>query len=92
MKKKLTTTPILALPNWFKPFIIDTDANNTGIGAFLSKEQDDGRGCVIAYASRLLAKQECNYRVTRKKGTISSGDLPSTLQAISNWLNVHYPY
>ena len=33
----------------------------------LSQVQDDGRECVIAYASRLLSKQECNYCATRKE-------------------------
>ena len=67
LKKKLTLAPILALPDWSKPFIIDTDASDTGIGAVLSQLQDDGRECVIAYASRLLTKQERNYCVTRKE-------------------------
>ena len=67
MKQKLTSVPILALPDWSKPFIIDTDASDTGIGAVLSQLQDDGRECVIAYASRLLTKQERNYCVTRKE-------------------------
>jgi len=67
LKQKLTSAPILALPNWSKPFTIDTDASETGIGAVLSQMQDDGKECVIAYASRLLTKQERNYCVTRKE-------------------------
>ena len=36
LKDNLTSTPILAMPDWTKPFILDTDACETGIGAVLS--------------------------------------------------------
>ena len=67
LKQKLTSAPVLALPNWSKSFLLDTDASETGISAVLSQVQDDGSECVIAYASRLLSKQERNYCVTRKE-------------------------
>lgn len=67
LKQKLTSAPILALPNWSKPFLLDTDASETAIGAVLSQVHDDGSEYVIAYASRLLSKQERNYCVTRKE-------------------------
>ena len=67
LKNCLTTSPILAMPDWSKPFIIDTDASETGIGAVLSQQDPDGTEHVIAYASRLLTKPERNYCVTRKE-------------------------
>lgn len=67
LRKKLTSSPILSFPDFSKPFILDTDASSTGIGAVLSQKQDDGTETVIAYASRTLTKPERNYCVTRKE-------------------------
>ena len=67
LKTQLTSAPILTLPNWSQPFILDTDASDTGIGAVLSQLQEDGSECVVAYASRVLSKQERNYCVTRRE-------------------------
>lgn len=69
LKQKSTSAPVLALPNWSncKLFLLDIDVSETGIGAMLSQVQGDRSECVIAYASRLLSKHECNYCVTRKE-------------------------
>ena len=67
LKECLTSAPILALPDWSKPFIVDTDASDFGIGAILSQCQEDGKEHVISYASRLLTKPERNYCVMRKE-------------------------
>jgi len=55
------------MPDWTKPFIIDTDASETVIGAVLSQCDTDGIEHVITYASCLLTKPERNFCVTRKK-------------------------
>ena len=48
------------------PFILDTDACDTGIGAVLSQEQG-GRETPIAFAARALTKPERNYSTTKKE-------------------------
>ena len=66
LKTRLVSAPILALPDWSQPFILDTDASDMGIGAVLSQIQE-GRECAVAYASRSLTKAERNYCVTRRE-------------------------
>lgn len=50
LKQQLTEAPVLALPNFTKPFAIETDACDMGIGAVL---QQDGHP--IAYMSKALS-------------------------------------
>ena len=67
LKQRLTSAPILALPDFSENFMLDTDASDVGIGAVLSQKHADGSERVIAYASRVLSKPERRYCVTRKE-------------------------
>lgn len=66
LKEKLTSSPVLAYPKIDQPYILDTDASNTGVGAVLSQVQD-GQERVIAYFSKTLNRAERNYCTTRKE-------------------------
>ena len=67
LRRRITSAPVLAYPNSVDPFILDTGASDTGIGAILSQSQPDGTERVIAYASRALTRQERHYCVTRRE-------------------------
>ena len=58
LRNKLTSTPVLAYPNFEQLFILDTDASNSSVGAVLSQVGNDGCEHVIAYGSTLLTKPE----------------------------------
>jgi hypothetical protein len=56
LRKRLTTAPVLAMPDIHKRFDIYCDASKQGLGCVLMQE-----GHVIAYASYQLRKHEQNY-------------------------------
>ena len=66
LKHHLVSSLVLVYLDFSKPFILDTDASDTGIGAVLSQIDDDGKEHVIAYVSRLLSKPEQRYCVMRR--------------------------
>ena len=57
---KLVNPPIMAYPDFSKPFLLHTDASQEGLGAVLYQQQQD-KLRVIAYASRTLNQAEQNY-------------------------------
>ena len=67
LRKELSTTPVLAYPDFSKQFIVDPDASDSGIGAVISQVDDQGTERVVAYGSRLLSKPERQYCVTRRE-------------------------
>jgi hypothetical protein len=56
LKKRLTTTPILVMPNMEKLFSIYCDASSQGLECVLMQD-----GHVVAYASQQLRKHEVHY-------------------------------
>ena len=57
LKQASTTAPVLSYPNYDKPFILNTDASYTGLGAVLMQNYDS-KNHPAAFASRLLNKTE----------------------------------
>jgi hypothetical protein len=66
LKRRLTSAPILCMPTDDDPFILDTDASDSAIGAVLLP-CSNGVERVVAYASKRLSKCEVNYCVTRRE-------------------------
>ncbi|XP_058758243.1 uncharacterized protein LOC131631466 [Vicia villosa] len=56
LKKRLTSAPVLTLPNPEEPFVVYCDASKFGLGGVLMQNNK-----VVAYASRQLRIHEKNY-------------------------------
>ena len=54
MKSKLSSTPVLAFPDFKVPFIMTTDASTVGLGAVLPEVQE-GIEKPFYFASRQLS-------------------------------------
>lgn len=82
LRRRLTSAPVLAQPDWQKPFVLATDASNVAIGAVLSQpgtatreiETATGELTVtsdvekpVAFASRQLNSAEKNYSATERE-------------------------
>ena len=78
LKKALTSAPTLRLPDFSKPFELETDACDIGLGAVLRQEKG-----VVAYESRKLRQAELNYPTHEKK-------MLAIVFAIKRWR--HYLY
>ena len=66
LKLALTQAPVLVTPDFSKPFILQTDASDTSIGAVLSQVVDKDEH-PIAYISRKLLPRERNYATIEKE-------------------------
>jgi ribonuclease HI len=78
LKKKLTTTPVLILPDVHKLFLVYFDASYTGIGCVLMQ-----KGRVVAHSSRQLKIHEKNYPT-------HDLELAAVVHALNTWR--HYLY
>jgi hypothetical protein len=66
LKVKLSTAPVVSIPQQEGLMVLDTDASQTALGAILHQWQD-GELKVIGYASRVLQKAEQSYCTTRSE-------------------------
>ncbi|RVW97424.1 Transposon Ty3-G Gag-Pol polyprotein [Vitis vinifera] len=73
LKQAMITAPVLALPNFSKEFIIETDASGQGIGAVLMQE-----GHPIAYISKALSDRFQTLSTYEK-------EMLAILMAIKKW-------
>lgn len=73
LKQAMTTTPVLALPDYNQEFVIETDASHTGLGAVLMQ-----KGRPLTYLSKVLAPKHRGKFIYEK-------DYMALLNAIDKW-------
>lgn len=73
LKQALVSAPVLALPNFQKPFTVETDASDTGIGAVLSQDNHP-----IAYISKALGPSTMGLSTYEK-------EYLAILMAVDHW-------
>lgn len=66
IKNRLTSSPILANPDFQKPFIVQSDASDIGLGAVLVQGENEDEH-VVAYWSRKLTAAERKYQTTERE-------------------------
>ena len=67
LKAACLQAPILASPDFDKPFLLETDASGKGLGAVLSQKQSDGQYHPIAYASCIMNETEQRYHSSKQE-------------------------
>eukprot|EP00731_Ephydatia_muelleri_P003215 Em0001g3215a len=67
LKNLLCSSPVLQSPDFEKPFILQTDASDRGLGAVLSQRDDRGSDHPVSYYSRKLLPREERYSTIEKE-------------------------
>lgn len=67
LQQALMSKPILRAPNYERPFVIQCDASDRGMGAVLCQRDDSGGEHPILYASRKLTTREEAYSASEKE-------------------------
>ena len=61
LRSALTGRPLLAFPQWTRPFWVEVDGSASGVGGILSQVDEGGARRPVAYFSSALGKAQSNY-------------------------------
>jgi hypothetical protein len=67
LKQQLISEPILARPNYDKPFLLATDASDYAIGGILGQLDKNGKERVVKYLHKTFSQTERNYGATERE-------------------------
>ncbi|CAA0823302.1 Uncharacterized mitochondrial protein AtMg00860, partial [Striga hermonthica] len=73
LKKAMLSAPVLALPDYNKPFVLETDASGQGVGVVLMQE-----GQPIAFMSKVLCPKNQALSINEK-------EFLAVLMAVQRW-------
>ena len=63
LKQKLTSSPVLIMPDQTRPFQIECDASKYALGAVLTQQDNNGDRHPVVFLSRTFNKTEWNYEI-----------------------------
>ena len=78
LKHRFTSAPILLMPDFDKPFRLETDASDYDYGAIISQQSEIGHWLPIAYMSKQMLPVERNYVIYDK-------ELLAIISALQTW-------
>jgi hypothetical protein len=78
LKTAFATAPVLALFDYNRKTVLETDASDWASGGILSQYDDEGRLRPVAYFSARHSAQECNYEIYDK-------ELLAIVKALEEW-------
>jgi hypothetical protein len=78
LKEKITSTPILTLPDSSRPFRIEADSSDFATGAVLSQQSSDEKWHPVAFLSKSLSPVERNYEIHDK-------EMLAIVRALEEW-------
>ena len=78
LKEKITSSPILVLPDNSKPFRIEADSSDFATGAVLSQQSSDEKWHPVAFLSKSLSPVERNYEIHDK-------EMLAIVRALEEW-------
>ncbi len=67
LKTLLCSSPVLAAPDFTKPFKLEVDASGTGAGAVLLQEDDHGIDHPVCFYSKKFNRHQLNYSTIEKE-------------------------
>lgn len=67
MKLKRATPPVLAFPDFDRPFVVESYASFLSLGASLAQKKKDGRVLPVQLASRTIGSSQKKYATCERE-------------------------